>query len=353
MTRGGKPVGRTPRGPFSSHADGERHIEKKTSNPRRIVKELTKCAIRCALSVLPHRSFETLLDELCVVLGSDIRRRQSRFRLLSRLAADSHVVSLRVSGDYGVMQSAAGDSHILFRYSEERGFADRTNKLIAEFFGDGAGSYIDIGANIGMTVIPIARNPRVRCLAFEPEPTNFGNLLANIAANCPHQNVVAEQIALFSRTGRLDLELANGNLGDHRIHLSDAVGRFGEHQRRIIGVQAYPLDEAVSELQLPLAIKIDTQGAEPYVFVGGRKVIARAGLLVSEFWPYGMHRMGGDIDEMFDQLIASFNTIATAEYEEGELGKAIVAPAACEWLSEFYRQYVDDPNRYCDVIARK
>ena len=56
-----------------------------------------------------------------------------------------------------------------------------------------------MGANIGMTVISVARNPLVRCVAFEPEPTNFANLFANIATNCPYRNVVSDQIAPLCR----------------------------------------------------------------------------------------------------------------------------------------------------------
>jgi FkbM family methyltransferase len=271
----------------------EQH-SKAANGVRRLAKDLTKRAVRVALSALSGNALDTVLDELCTVLKTDYSRRRSRFRLLNRLAVDSHVVALKVVGDYGMMQSAAGDSHILFRYSEERRFAGRTNKLISQFFGDGPGSYIDVGANIGMTIVPIARNPLVQCQAFEPEPVNFANLLANIAANCPHQNVVAKQIALFSEAGRLCFELASDNLGDHRIRLTDAVGRLGEHQRGTIEVQARPLDEAVGEFRPPMAIKIDTQGAEPYVFGGGKNVIARADLLISEFWPYGIDRIGGE-----------------------------------------------------------
>jgi FkbM family methyltransferase len=323
------------------------------NNMHRLAKDLTKHAVRVVLSALSGNALDTLLDELRVVLRTDYARRRSRFRLLSRLAADSHVVALKVGGDYGVMQSAAADSHILFRYSEEHRFADRTNKLMAEFFGVGPGSYIDVGANIGMTVVPIARNPLVQCQAFEPEPTNFVNLLANIGANCPHQNVVAKQIALFSEAGQLCFELASGNLGDHRIRLNDGVGRLGEDQRRTIEVQARPLDEAVSELRPPVAIKIDTQGAEPYVFAGGRNVIACADLLISEFWPYGMHRMGGNVGEISDQLVAFFGTISIAEAEEGDLSGPIAVPTGCEKLAELYRQHADDPDWYCDIVARK
>lgn len=79
-------------------------------------------------------------------------------------------------------------------------------------------------------------------------------------------------------------------------------------------------------------------------------MIARAGLLVSEFWPFGM---GGDAGEMLDLLIASFSTIAIAEFEEGEPGEPICCAAACEWLAELRSQHVANPACYYDIIARK
>ena len=320
----------------------------------RVAKGLTTRAIRTAFSALPRNALDTVLDELRLVLGSDLCRRRSRFRLLSRLAVDSGVVALSVDGDYGVIQSAASDAHILFRYSEERRFADRTNKLIAEFFRDGAGSYIDVGANIGMTVIPIARNPLVQCLAFEPEPTNFANLVANVATNCPHRNVVTEQIALFSHADRLTLELAPENLGDHRVRTSNAPGYWREQKRHTIEVQARPLDSAVGALQLPLAIKIDTQGAEPYVFGGGpKRDRTRGDSSYPSFGPTAWIEWEATFEQMLDLLIASFATIAIAEFEEGEAGAPIAVASACEWLAERQRQHVADPEWYCDIIAYK
>jgi hypothetical protein len=66
-----------------------------------------------------------------------------------------------------------------------------------------------------------------------------------------------------------------------------------------------------------------------------------------------MHRMGGDVREMFDQLAAFFATAVAAEFEEGRLHGPMPVAAAREWLAERYRQRVDDPDWYCDIIARK
>jgi hypothetical protein len=47
-----------------------------------------------------------------------------------------------------------------------------------------------------------------------------------------------------------------------------------------------------------LAGKVDTQGAEPLVLAGGEGTLSRAGLVILEFWPFGMRRMGGSPDEV-------------------------------------------------------
>lgn len=44
-------------------------------------------------------------------------------------------------------------------------------------------------------------------------------------------------------------------------------------------------------------MKIDTQGSEVAVFRGAQKTLARCQYLISEFWPYGLNRAGGTIEE--------------------------------------------------------
>jgi FkbM family methyltransferase len=65
---------------------------------------------------------------------------------------------------------------------------------------------------------------------------------------------------------QLSLALAEGNIGDHRLTIADVPGR------RTVKVPAVPLDDFIDNATPPLAVKIDTQGAEPYVIAGGFSV---------------------------------------------------------------------------------
>jgi hypothetical protein len=57
---------------------------------------------------------------------------------------------------------------------------------------------------------------------------------------------------------------------------------------------------------MPFAVKIDCQGAEPAIFAGGNNTLAKADLIVCEFWPWGMHRMGLSAEPILDFVVGNF-----------------------------------------------
>lgn len=140
-----------------------------------------------------------------------------------------------------MIQSAVNDL-LLPIYARTGRWAERTNALLKSFYGGRGGYYIDVGANIGLTTIPIAQDPHVTCLAIEPHPVNYANLTANVARNCPQGNVELRQMAVFSRHERLRFEVSPVNSGDHRIRRSDDPGRLGEGKWPTIDITAAPLD---------------------------------------------------------------------------------------------------------------
>jgi hypothetical protein len=71
-----------------------------------------------------------------------------------------------------MVTSVWNDRFVLPEYAATGTFAETVTSALTDFLR-GGGTYIDVGANIGLTIIPVARNPNVHCLAFEPEPVNF------------------------------------------------------------------------------------------------------------------------------------------------------------------------------------
>src|SRR5258708_12193190 len=140
------------------------------------------------------------------------------FVYLSSLSERLNIVRLSARGDYGIFSSVPTDLTIFRRYAETGKWSNETNKFIKGFFKAEAGTYLDIGANIGMTVVPLAvSDPQVKCHAFEPEPNNYQNLERNIAENCPAGNFKTNKLPIFDRKTVVPFEMPTINLRNHRF----------------------------------------------------------------------------------------------------------------------------------------
>lgn len=234
--------------------------------------------IKWTVPRLPLRLNRTILLELMCIEG---------------VWDNSRIGGFITEGKYGAIQGSLYDTTIFREYLRVGTWAENTNNLISNFLC-GGGLYLDIGGNIGLTTIPVSKNAKIECHTFEPEPLNFQYLKSNVAVNCSNNNVKIYNLALFDRATTMQLEISPSNFGDHRIRTKEDDGSFREAGRRTINVRAVRLDDLDISICEPMAVKIDTQGAEPFIISGGSETLARAGLFVLEFWPYGMARMGGD-----------------------------------------------------------
>lgn len=274
--------------------------------------------------------------------------------LLKGLSPSLNVVGVTVKGEYGFISQSLSDRTILPYYARTGRWDELTNRLLIRFFAtSGGGNYIDIGANIGLTTIPVAQNQAVNCLALEPEPSNFRYLRSNIAMNCPYPNVTTKQVAAFSSRRTIQLELSPDNLGDHRIRSSTLPGQLREHEWPVVDVDAWPLDELVSKSGLPLAIKIDTQGAEPFVVEGGEETIKRADLMIMEIWPYGISRAGGDPEVLSSVIREDFQRVAFREMEGTRISSTMSAQEAAVYIEEVMHRHCATAWFYLDAIAVK
>ena len=315
--------------------------------------KIARFAIRSLTSMFSIKIMDLVVSEL---LAKDRLVSRHGFYYLGNLAEKLNVVALSVHGDYGTFVGASTDMAILRRYSETGQWAESTNNLIKQFFDGKPGTYLDIGANIGLTIVPIATNASVACHAFEPEPANYRNLVQNISENCPNANVKLHQLALFDRKANLPFEIAEGNHGDHRIHVATGlVAKQGEIRRKVIDAYAVPLDDLHLGIKSPLVIKIDTQGAEPFVFSGGKETLSKADLIVVEWSPYHMARLGGDPMIVIDFLERefSFAKIITPDVSQAEILPTGGKKQIFDFLKETIRSWRDDPQRYVDVVASK
>jgi FkbM family methyltransferase len=306
---------------------------------REVMKNLAKALIRAGVKRLPWGANEALFEAVASRIGAD--------DVIARCAPRLNYLHLCAEGKYGLMQSSLNDGLLLPTYGRTGSYDEDLATLFHEFFArhDG-GTYLDIGANIGLTVIPVATDPRVKCLAFEPDPMNNRHLRANVQRNCRNSNVEICPVALFSSRTRMRFVRSEQNIGDHRV---DPSGSAAGHA---VEVDAVPLDEFAGVVQGAVAVKMDTQGAESFVIAGGRGVLSRASLVVLEFSPPHMRAVGSDPHIVLEYL-AGFTRIGLRTVRGSGIPALQSAAEAVGFLEAKFAAWKRGDVTYWDVFATR
>lgn len=237
-----------------------------------------------------------------------------RERMFKTLAGTLAVESFVVRGKLGKFEGSLDDRMVHEHYFQHRTWAPALQDMLAQrLFRKGEGSFIDVGANIGLTTIPLAIARNVECHAFEPEARNNVFLRKNIIANGVGESVHVYDFALSDADRELVFELSPDNMGDHRVR-GEGPGdgargpdRYDERLRKTTRVQGRRLDGVLdaSKLRGPIVMKIDVQGSEVRVLRGAERLLPELDALIIEFWPYGLRRVG-DSPEDFIELVRRF-----------------------------------------------
>ncbi|HHM04486.1 MAG TPA: FkbM family methyltransferase [Gammaproteobacteria bacterium] len=136
----------------------------------------------------------------------------------------------------------------------------------------------DIGANVGAYSLILGRRvgPAGRVYAFEPSFANFAQLSRNVLLNGLSGQVMPLHLALADHTavGRLHYSSLAPGAALHGLHQDTATTTAS------LAVLAISLDELVARFQLdrPHHIKLDVDGIEHAILLGGRRVLAHPGL---------------------------------------------------------------------------
>lgn len=123
--------------------------------------------------------------------------------------------------------------------------------------------FMDIGSNIGSYTILASGAIRCRSIAMEPIPSTYEHLKNNIAVNRMEDRVEALNIGLGSKHSTLLFT----NTQDTVNH----VAVDGEKDTTEVSVQT--LDGILKSRTCPLLIKIDVEGFETEVLLGGKNTL--------------------------------------------------------------------------------
>jgi FkbM family methyltransferase len=132
---------------------------------------------------------------------------------------------------------------------------------------------IDVGANVGVMTIPLARavGPDGAVIAVEPLAENVRRLQANAVLN-GLTNIVVRQVAASQHEGRIDFQIAEDPAYGSTRSISPGMARAG-----VMSVESVPLDKIWADLGSPAVsvVKIDVEGAEAGVIRGASTLLER------------------------------------------------------------------------------
>jgi len=135
---------------------------------------------------------------------------------------------------------------------------------------------LDIGANVGLfSCLFTEVFPNAVIHAFEPIPDNFSVLSSNIRNN--NLKVTTHQLALWHEETRLELGWPVQTRNDTQN--SGLYSAF--YNETTIPVSAIPLDKIQLEFS-PDIVKIDVEGSEAKVLLGGQKTLSQAQCIIVE-----------------------------------------------------------------------
>jgi FkbM family methyltransferase len=244
-------------------------------------------------------------------------------KLLNLLAELHDVESLVVRGYNGAIEGSLRDRTLFAQYLARRIWApDLLDLILGGLRGQPEGTYIDVGANIGLTAIPTALNTSCSVHAFEPDPENFAALQLNVLRNGLVDRVTVYNTALSDGAGILKPRRAPVDAGDARNAIDDeSEDAHGEVKRSTIEVASQPLDMVLSQASLsrPIVVKIDARGAEPLILRGGRKLLSEADLVIMKFWPLGITQLRMDPLQFIEELRQLYGEVKAVETVQGRV----------------------------------
>lgn len=154
---------------------------------------------------------------------------------------------------------------------------------------------LDIGANIGITTVPMAKKfPLLTLHSFEPVPPNI-NALKRIIKHYKLKNVVLHEIGLADAPGELKMVIpvVNGVKMQGLCHVFNEA-TDDPNEGEIISVPVKRLDD-LAELQVVqkiAGIKIDVENFEYYVLKGAQQLLTKhKPVIYCELWANEMRQV--------------------------------------------------------------
>lgn len=158
---------------------------------------------------------------------------------------------------------------------------------------------LEVGANIGMSTIPLAKKTGLRVLAVEPIPANYELLRRNVQQNGLANRVMLANVAISDRPGTVTMVWHPEHMGSSEITNADGNAAIStiidiDHHVEVDAVPINDMLEANGIRPADIAfVWCDVQGHERQLVESGAELWANGVPLLTELWPYALNVHGG------------------------------------------------------------
>ena len=180
---------------------------------------------------------------------------------------------------------------------------------IEDNIGEGQ-TMIDVGANLGFfTLLGCHKvGPKGKVIAFEPNPVIFDMMQKSVFANSYRPRSERHNVAAFNQDGTMEFTWGTHDHGGGRLITPD-LRRMSDNKAE---VKTARLDDLIDPDHFPISlIKIDTEGAEPYVLEGAENTLKQNPncTVITEWVPGFIRDRSYPLDKAIEFIDAHFNSI--------------------------------------------
>lgn len=152
-------------------------------------------------------------------------------------------------------------------------------------------TFVDIGANIGCFTLYFGGQPKIEHIySFEPDPSNYAQLVSNIWLNDLQRRVEPFAVALSAESGVADFHRPRNRQADEFGKFNMGTSGLDRYPKRHDGSEKVEVNKRKLDDVLPLrgktiAVKIDVEGHELSVLKGAQEFLKgnNCGLMM-EVW---------------------------------------------------------------------
>ncbi len=165
---------------------------------------------------------------------------------------------------------------------------------------------VDIGANIGYYSLIGAQKigNKGHLICFEANPELAEILFNNLQINGYSSYSIVESKAVYSENTLIDFNICKKNLGSSSLWINDEIlAPFNDTTQKIT-VEAVTLDTYFDKISQVNFLKIDAEGAEPFILKGAKNIIANNPdiIILMEFSPLIIRNAYSSIEDFYREL---------------------------------------------------